>query len=816
MPLNNPVQVVLNSEQFIEAVPTVKHPVSHRDFYKDNNEEFVEHKYAIINSLSSIKMNLEQSDLPVCYAKIKMREDAIAKSYKPTSIFMPSRDDWEIPFVGGGEVGEIYIELTPERIARSSAVIRTKAEESLVRFNERTEEFEVSAVRSEVGAIDNITEYVSDDKRAFSTEQAISYLQSIGSATYIVKLFRPFPSLAKLSTMSSSQQFLFTSFRDGIVQIAPGIIVKYVDMPSSKIGTVEITVTKPGISGNQDYNYDFDIHDRILNFLSFHPLVRKITMPAKLQLIRSGFVGTDGFAVPHCNRDRSYPVLGIIDGGISDFLSDWIIHRYDKTQTSSNEDIKHGTFIAGLAAFGQSLNSVRNCPEYDGCLLADINIFTNDNRTITSELLDELELAIYDAKIKTNGKLRIFNFSMNLSNSKSDNYDELTQRLDKIAEEYGVIIVISAGNIDTSPLRDEWSDNVPVNISNLNSYSGDDRITSPAMSIRNISVGAVNPVDDSCISSVSLAPTNYTRRGIASKIILKPDLAYVGGRGTNKDTGLTSIEPNGFKITGCGTSYATPLVARILASLDNEIIGGEQISRETLIALLIHSAQIPECMSDKAYKIIRQDFIGFGIPSSCREILNNDDHEIRLVFNSILLEKKRMVFDFDYPASLVNENGGVKGEMLLTLVATPPLDDSFEIERVRINVKAQVAQYDSSESEKTGKPKYKGILKPFFASDSDVDLREKNLINVGLKWGTTKKYKFESRQGVGKSSSMRLVVDYESRENTIFPRDGIPFSVILTIRDPEGEKPIFYEMQNQLQNNGVTIANIQIATHVQV
>ena len=90
------------------------------------------------------------------------------------------------------------------------------------------------------------------------------------------------------------------------------------------------------------------------------------------------------------------------------------------------------------------------------------------------------------------------------------------------------------------------------------------------------------------------------------------------------------------------------------------------------------------------------------------------------------------------------------------------------------------------------------------------------MINVGLKWGTTKKYKFESRQGVGKSSSMRLVVDYESRENTIFPRDGIPFSVILTIRDPEGEKPIFYEMQNQLQTNGVTIANIQVATHVQV
>jgi hypothetical protein len=348
------------------------------------------------------------------------------------------------------------------------------------------------------------------------------------------------------------------------------------------------------------------------------------------------------------------------------------------------------------------------------------------------------------------------------------------------------------------------------------------------MSIRNISIGAVNPIDDSCISSISLAPTNYTKRGLSSKIILKPDLAYVGGRGFADNHGLSSLSTSGSVISSAGTSYAAPLVARILASLDNEIVSGEPIARETLIALLIHSARIPDCLSDNAYKTICRDFVGFGIPDSSREILNNDDHEIRLVFNSVLLEKKRMVFDFNYPASLVNESGGITGEMQLTLVSTPPIDDRFDVERVRINVKAQVSQYDPVKTEKVqaariiaGKPatdklEYNGLLKSVFANDSDADRREKNLINVGLKWGTTKKYKFRSPEGTGKSSALRLVIDYESRENTPFPREGIPFSAILTIKDPNGERPIFHEMQNQLQNDGITITNIQTASQIMV
>ena len=152
------------------------------------------------------------------------------------------------------------------------------------------------------------------------------------------------------------------------------------------------------------------------------------------------------------------------------------------------------------------------------------------------------------------------------------------------------------------------------------------------------------------------------------------------------------------------------------------------------------------------------------------------------------------------------------GEMELTLVSSPPIDARFDAERVRINVNAQVSQYKPNDE----KPQYEGLLKPFFACETDLDMREQNLINTGLKWGTTKKYFFKSPKGTGKSSTLRLVISYETRENTEFPAEGVPFSAILTIRDPKKEKPVFSQMRQQLDAQGISITNIQTASQIMV
>src|SRR3546814_16197275 len=80
----------------------------------------------------------------------------------------------------------------------------------------------------------------------------------------------------------------------------------------------------------------------------------------------------------------------------------------------------------------------------------------------------------------------------------------------------------------------------------------------------------------------------------------KPDRAVIGGSGTeHSELGqcLFAILPDGTVVDGCGTSYAAPLAAKTAAVLDHAIEG--EVSRETLIGLLVHHAEIPTTMQSK-------------------------------------------------------------------------------------------------------------------------------------------------------------------------------------------------------------------------
>ncbi len=46
------------------------------------------------------------------------------------------------------------------------------------------------------------------------------------------------------------------------------------------------------------------------------------------------------------------------------------------------------------------------------------------------------------------------------------------------------------------------------------------------------------------------------------------------------------------------------------------------------------------------------------------------------------------------------------------------------------------------------------------------------------------------------------------------PPDGVPFTVLLTIEDTSGKKPVFQEMRQSLQSLGVKIADIQTAARI--
>jgi hypothetical protein len=137
----------------------------------------------------------------------------------------------------------------------------------------------------------------------------------------------------------------------------------------------------------------------------------------------------------------------------------------------------------------------------------------------------ELDAAV--ATLRQRSDVRIFNLSANFqSMADPDRYSPMTAELDAIADAHDAIFVISAGNAEGASCRQEWPSDPMAAMATL-AAATQDRVHSPAESIRNMSVGALNPPHLTHV--IGHAPAAYSRRGPALTAGLKPDVAHVGG-----------------------------------------------------------------------------------------------------------------------------------------------------------------------------------------------------------------------------------------------------------------------------------------------
>jgi hypothetical protein len=145
-------------------------------------------------------------------------------------------------------------------------------------------------------------------------------------------------------------------------------------------------------------------------------------------------------------------------------------------------------------------------------------------------------------------------------------------------------------------------------------------------------------------------------------------------------------------------------------------------------------------------------------------------------------------------------------------VSSPPLDQRFGAEFVRINIEASLQQEQIA---KSGKISWKGQLEPLYLPPSNLEHPyEAERVEHGMKWSPVKVSGGRMPNGRGSSSNWRLVVSYLSRSNDQeMPVEGIPFTALLTISDLAKEQPVFTEMRQQLLQN-VQIADIRTAARV--
>lgn len=826
----SPIQVVLDARQF-QADRKRNAGSSNKEFFDGRDAEFTEHKIKLIAQLRAVKSRLLASSAgSVGFVKVQMREEALAKSHRPTKkIFHPN----SMPTAGSAGVGQLIVQVSPRGI--DQAISHVEIAEGILAYKPKKDKPEVmepdpSRERAEVGAIQSIRLWDAPDRRAFNTDQALNWFreQAVPKA-YRVDLFEPskpvsMPARQELEGSADVVNDLMRQLDEDLGCGYVGALFRpdqfsmmrlYVWLKENERHRYFVNASKltEALQATGETSFDSKHHQKLLDILGQHPAVRRVSLPAALKSsagVSSPNTTNENFTPAMPVVGAQYPVVGIVDGGIGTVHKAWVKHLSQAVPTT-HASITHGCEIAGLLVAGQALNGNQVSPEPDGCLIADLAMvpmesYYDSNYSSDLAFVLSIEQEVKSAKEATGA--RVFCFSHNFEDppGHGDHYPELSAGLDRIAREHDVIFVISAGNTPAGTGRKEWHIDPMVVLSNLASVS-DDGLTSPADALFAVSVAALNPPTSP--ATVPHAPARYSRRGLSSKHFVKPDLAHYGGlcTTTSSFTGLMSTSPAGKKRSIAGTSYAGPLAAKTLARLDQ--LTGTRLPREGLTALLIHSARQPACLDMYNKKIARQ-FVGFGLPASSDEFLAGAPHQATLLFYDDMQNKKDLFFNFDWPQSLV-KNGTCSGEAMLTMVYSPPIEDAHDGELVRINLEAVLHQRKAD-------GKWEKRSEDSFASEPNkaASAMEKHLIEDGLKWGTVKQVRFASKNGVGKASEWRVCIKYLTRSGEDFPAAGIPFAAVLTIKDPEMAKPVYQDMKIGLTTRNVLTSDVRATVQPQV
>ncbi|MFC5932079.1 hypothetical protein D6T64_01825 [Cryobacterium melibiosiphilum] len=834
---NEPVQVVTNPEHLQGPREKNQPGKAGDDFFEGDNEGFRRHRDKLVASLRSIAALIASDEWTAqnggaAHLKVAMGPRAIAKSHRPQRSIFQAR--WT-PHVATARIGEPIYAVTSvslawviDRIAATPLDVPTK-------LNKKTGEVQPNPKRPrcEVSAISSITLWGSVEKRSFSAAEGAAWISRAGTGgAYLIDFF-PIVTAENDPSLAQAEQHAVRALQDRLATLAvdararpilgrgnnPFVALRVLesDVPSRlELGLLGAPIgshlAPAGIPSD-----NVDRHQEVLRALEGCTLVRDITLPPLPQRDATASTPTNELATTSLPTRGTGDVarVGVIDGGVSDAVEAWVEDRWGQI-SDSDRDAEHGTFISGLLVAAGDLNPSYLSDLPSGCGIIDVDVLPADpgNTGVpfekyypngVSDFMDEVESAVREYRARLS--VRVFNFSMNFAApGDSYRYGFAARRLDQIARDNDVIFVISAGNLDFSEQRPEWPA-APNQVMATLVADTVGTISEPAESLFNVSVSALNP--PRLKNQVPYALARYSRRGPGLSGATKPDFAHVGGSGTVDEVygnGLVSIDAAGQEISGAGTSYAAPLVARQLADLDSLIDGN--VPREVLIALLVHYSVLPKTMSQPVIFPSAKDLVGFGMPVTAEQMLQRPDTEIAIVVNSIVLPGEQHTLKFTWPEAL-SIDGKCRGYARLTLVARPVLAYEHGDERIRVNIDAKLMQQKADGG-------YENTLHATNQPRSSKQPKaERALLQEAHKWQVVKCFEARMR-GRGERSNWKLLVEYLTRAEEQLPTAGVEFAAVLTIADDKGKAPIFQQMRQHLGDIGVRTGDIRTSVRTRI
>lgn len=536
-------------------------------------------------------------------------------------------------------------------------------------------------------------------------------------------------------------------------------------------------------------------------------------------------------AVKYPDENKKATAVGVLDNGIEpiDQLKPWIEGRRISAYPDSSIEATHGTFVAGVIAYGdelqqKELTGAGNVLVFDGAVFPDLN----KERLEEDELIENIREIIK----QKHQEIKVWNLSISITREISDSkFSDFAVALDSIQDEYSVLICKSAGNCR-----------------NFAKGTALGRLHEGADSVRSLVVGSVADKKEGVDISEPDNPSPFSRKGPGPAFIIKPDIVHYGGNaGTDRSgnivqTGVYSFSKNGSIIERAGTSFSTPRVASLAAGLLNEM--DEDFDPLLLKALIVHSASYSADLM--VPEIERTKYLGFGVPGTVRQILYNSPDEATLILRDTLPKGSFIdIKDFPMPDCLVMD-GFYTGQITVTLVYNPILDPSQGYEYCQSNMDVRFGTYDEKEPRDTTR---NGILNPVGRSGSqnvllgtlyskvkmsnasdEFALKERMLIQYGDKYYPVKKYAVDLSEltegnrikyaSGGKQWYLYLDGTYRSHTEDQAAISGEflsqEFCLIITIKDPLHRGNVYDGITQKLDEFNFWHSNIKVSEHISI
>ncbi len=517
--------------------------------------------------------------------------------------------------------------------------------------------------------------------------------------------------------------------------------------------------------------------------------------------------------------DIEYPVVGILDGGVADIphLKPWIIEHFGPYPENLLEK-SHGTFIGGIIAYGDKLQK-KEIVGINGIKIFDAVVIPDTAKETLGE--DDFIENIREA-VRANPDIKVWNLSIGYDDLEvSDSvFSHLAIALDDIQQQYGVIFCKAGGNCRN------YKTGRPVG-----------RVSVPSDSLLSITVGSISNDD---------TPSVFSRIGPGPANTIKPELVNYGGgfvkhSGRYLLDGVRSFSPDGSTYDSAGTSYSTPRVAALMSALHNEI--REEYDPLMIKALAIHSANYPNAL--KLDQDERVKYMGYGIPSPLKDILFNSDYEITMIQSGRLTKGRFMeILEFPYPECLIDNDGYYYGDVTITLVTQPVLNASQGSEYCQSDIDVKFGTFDEIENRVTnarqkneyGPDGFANLLLPdkfrsYASTNKDIDnpfMRERTLLNYGKKYQPIKKWHINLNEitlankdrylKAPKKWCLRLTGLFRDFSLTRAALTGQTlyqdFSLVISIKDPNGEKRVYNEVTQLLDNRNFVHNDIKLRENV--